>query len=91
MAFAVLTLARLFHGFNCRSSRSVLKIGLGSNKWSLGAFAVGAALLCRVLFVPVLHGLFTVAPLTGSEAACILGLAFAPTLLIQIYKLIRTK
>ena len=28
MAFSTLTLARLFHGFNCRSSHSIFKIGL---------------------------------------------------------------
>ena len=31
MAFATLTLARLFHGFNCRSRHSIFKIGLASN------------------------------------------------------------
>ena len=89
--FAVLTLARLFHGFNCRSDRSILKIGLGSNKWSVGAFVLGLALLCLVLFVPGLQGLFTVSPLTGGEALSIFVLAFIPTLLLQIYKLIRVK
>ena len=32
MAFATLTMARLFHGFNCRSKESIFEIGLGSNK-----------------------------------------------------------
>ena len=41
MAFATLTLARLFHGFNCRSNKSVCKIGFMSNSWSVGAFAAG--------------------------------------------------
>lgn len=91
MAFAVLTLARLFHGFNCRSDRSILKIGLGSNKWSVGAFVLGLALLCLVLFVPGMQGLFTVSPLTGSEVLSIFVLAFIPTLLLQIYKLICIK
>ncbi len=31
MAFATLTLARLFHGFNCRSSRSIFRLGLLTN------------------------------------------------------------
>ena len=31
MAFSTLTLARLFHGFNCRSSHSIIRLGLGSN------------------------------------------------------------
>lgn len=40
MAFATLTLARLFHGFNCRSKKSMARVGLGSNKYSMGAFWV---------------------------------------------------
>ena len=32
MAFATLTLARLFHGFNCRADASIFKLGLKSNK-----------------------------------------------------------
>ena len=51
MAFATLTLARLFHGFNCRSRHSIFKIGLTSNIYSIGAFfgrcaAVGTGYLC---------------------------------------------
>ena len=31
MAFATLTLARLFHGFNCRSKHNIFKLGFSSN------------------------------------------------------------
>lgn len=89
MAFATLTLARLFHGFNCRSEKSIFKIGLLSNKWSLAAFTTGVFLLAFVLFVPFMHGLFVIAPLTGKQVICIAGLAFAPTVLIQTGKLFR--
>ena len=34
MAFATLTLARLFHGFNCRNEQSIFKIGFSSN-WNV--------------------------------------------------------
>lgn len=88
MAFAVLSLARLFHGFNCRSNKSILKIGLLSNKWSIYAFLAGAVLLNLVLFVPGLKGLFAVAPLTALQTAWIYGLAFAPTVIIQVVKAI---
>ena len=54
MAFATLTMARLFHGFNCRSKESIFEIGLGSNKYSLYAFAAGVCLLALVIFVPFL-------------------------------------
>ncbi len=37
MAFATLTSARLFHGFNCRSKHSIFRIGFRKNWYSLGA------------------------------------------------------
>ncbi len=91
MAFATLTLARLFHGFNCRSERSVLKIGFIGNPVSIGAFAMGLVFLSMVLFVPFLRGLFQVEMLSVSKLSVVLGLALAPTFLIQLGKLIRRK
>ena len=88
MAFATLTLARLFHGFNCRSKSSIFKIGLGSNLASIGAFVLGVLLLSLVIFVPGLHGLFCVADITASQVGIIIALAIAPTVLIQIIKVI---
>ena len=89
MAFATLTLARLFHGFNCRGEASLFRLGLTTNRASLGAFAAGVVLLAAVLFIPGLTGLFQVAPLTLSLLGTIVGLAFAPTLVIQVWKVIR--
>ena len=91
MAFATLTLARLFHGFNCRSSHSVFKIGLTSNVYSLLAFAAGVGLLAFVLFVPFMHPLFRVAELTGVQIGFIALLAFIPTVVIQLIKVIADK
>ena len=88
MAFATLTLARLFHGFNCRSSHSVFKVGLTSNVYSLLAFAAGVGLLAFVLFVPFMHPLFRVAELTGVQIGFIALLAFIPTVVIQLIKVI---
>ncbi len=91
MAFATLTLARLFHGFNCRGPESIVRLGLGSNPYSLMAFGIGILLLALVLFVPALEGLFLVAPLSSANLLWVLGLAFAPTLCIQLSRLIRGK
>ncbi|MEE1171960.1 MAG: cation-translocating P-type ATPase [Ruminococcus sp.] len=88
MAFATLTLARLFHGFNCRGTSSVFKLGLGSNPASLGAFVLGVLLLALVLLVPSFSGLFCVTALTGEQLGFIGALAFAPTVLIQLIKVI---
>lgn len=67
MAFATLTLARLFHGFNCRGKEPIFRLGLGSNRFSLLAFAGGTALLAAVLFVPGLSQLFAVTPLGAAK------------------------
>ena len=89
MAFATLTLARLFHGFTCRSERSIVKIGLMSNLWSIAAFAAGVVLLAFVLVAPFMQTLFEVAPLGGAQLLTIVILAFLPTLIIQIEKMIK--
>ncbi len=89
MAFATLCLSRLFHGFNCRSKESIFKIGVFSNKQSWLAFIVGAALLHLVLFVPALQGIFEVAPLDSTHLATIYGLAIAPLIVNQVWKLVR--
>lgn len=91
MAFATLTMARLFHGFNCRSSRSIFHIGFKKNWYSLWAFLLGTLLLNLVLFIPVLQNLFAVAPLNASQIGFIYGLAIIPSIVIQITKLIRVK
>lgn len=84
MAFATLTLARLFHGFNCRSEKSVFKIGLWSNPWSIAAFGTGILLLSVVLFVPWMQSLFLVSALSGKQIAWIAALAFVPTVIVQL-------
>ena len=88
MAFATLTLARLFHGFNCRSTHSIFKLGLFSNTASIGAFFIGTFLLAFVLFVPFMQPLFSVTALTGAQAGFIALLAFIPTFIIQFVKVI---
>lgn len=86
MAFATLTLARLFHGFNCRSEHSIIRLGFGSNLWSVMAFEAGVVLLMAVLFLPGLQVLFAVADLSRKQLQTVLVFAAIPTLLIQAAK-----
>lgn len=86
MAFATLCLGRLFGSFNCRGRKPVNRLGLLTNKFSILAFFVGVGFLSCALFITPLHGFFDVAPLTGAQVGWIAGLAFAPMLLIQIWK-----
>ena len=84
MAFSTLTLARLFHGFNCRGKRSIFRMGLTSNPYSLYAFAAGAALLGLVTFIPGLHKLFQIQTMSMTAVGQVILLAFLPTLIIQL-------
>ena len=90
-AFITLTLARLFHGFNCRSDKSVFSIGFLSNRWSIWAFMAGVMLLALVLFVPFLSKLFLVMDLSAKQMGILVGLSFLPTILIQLVKVVRDK
>ncbi|MCQ5387817.1 cation-translocating P-type ATPase [Hungatella hathewayi] len=91
MAFCTLTLARLFHGFNCRSSHSIFRIGFSGNWYSLGAFLAGVILLSLVMFVPFLEKLFSVTALTGGQIGLVYLLAVIPTVIIQMTKVIRER
>ncbi len=89
MAFATLTLARLFHGFNCRGAESLFRLKLTTNPASILAFFAGVVLLALVLFVPGLTSLFMVAPGFGAaQLGKVVLLALAPTVVIQLYKLL---
>ena len=88
MAFATLSLSRLFHGFNCRGNKSIFKLGVFANKASWISFIVGNILLLAVLKLPALASLFSVSELSSLNISVIYLLAFIPTLLIQVFRLI---
>ena len=73
MAFATICLARLLHGFNCRSDQPLTKIGLFSNRASIGAFIIGFTLLHIILFIPFMHSLFMIHTISFTQLLCIYG------------------
>lgn len=85
-AFLTLIIARLFHGFNCRNEYSIVRIGLLSNKYSIGAFFVGIILVLIIVFVPYLNYIFNISSISNIGLLIIILLAFLPTLIIQIIK-----
>ena len=89
MAFATLCLARLFHGFSCRGNSSLFTLGFFKNKTSWYAFAFGAILLNLVLFIPAIGNIFEASILSMNQIGSIYGLALAPTVIIQIVKIIK--
>jgi Ca2+-transporting ATPase len=89
LAFITLTLARLLHGFNCRSEESLFKLGFKRNMYSLYAFLIGVILILIVSFVPVARHAFGVSALTLSQFGIVVLLALIPTIIIQTIKVIR--
>lgn len=89
MAFSILCLARLFHGFNCRGKNSIIKLGLMSNIYSVIAFLVGTLLLNVILFNHKIGLLFEVAILTKMQIGYIYLFAFIPTVVVQICRFIK--
>lgn len=87
-AFAVLCMARLFHGFNCRGKQSIFKLGLTTNKYSIYAFIVGYILIMGIMMIPAFHGVFKIADISAMDIAIINALAFAPMIVVQITKII---
>ena len=91
-AFGTLCLARLFHGFNCKSDHPVIFTNrFFNNPWLQGAFVLGAVLITAVLTVPGLHHVFQVETLDPVQLGCVYLYAFASLPIIQLLKWIRTK
>ncbi len=92
MAFAVLCMSRLWHGFNCKSDKPVIfSKELLNNPAGLLAFLVGMIFVNAVLLIPGLHSLFKVDPdMTGILLAVSHGLSIGSMLLIQLGKGIRS-
>ena len=90
MAFGVLCLSRLVHGYNCKSKRPVLSVKqLFNNRYMQGAFMTGFILLTTVLTVPALHGMFAVQTLNLTQLLIVYGLAFLTLPVIQLLKVLR--
>ena len=91
-AFGTLCLARLFHGFNCKSEKPVLFTEkMWHNKWLLGAFVLGAVLITGVLTIPGLQNLFKVQTLTMPQLGMVYLYAFLSLPIIQFLKWIKRK
>lgn len=90
MSFLTITLARLFHGFNCRGRSSIAKLKIQSNWYVVAALGIGVALMCFVTFIPGLNNLFEISPellILPQMIGYIVLFAIIPTVIIQIVKM----
>ena len=88
MAFCVLSLSQLVHSFNMRSQRSVLKLGIFSNRKLTAACLFCAALMVSVVVFPPLSNLFQTAALTGFQWLLVAALSLCPLLAVEGEKLL---
>lgn len=90
MAFGVLCLSRLVHGYNCKGKKPVLFTKqFFNNKYMQGAFLTGFLLLTAVLTIPALQSIFSVQTLSLAQLLSVYGLAFLNLPLIQLMKVFR--
>ena len=90
MAFATLCLARLFEGFDSRGKYSLIKLGINTNLYSLGAFCVGVLFLTAALFITPLHGFMNIdSAITADNIIQIAALSAIPFALTQVLRMIR--
>ncbi len=88
MAFSTLVLARLFHGFNLRSSGSIFKSSIVGNKFMLGGVAIGFGLLMAILYIPFLAHIFEANWLNGENLQLVFIFALLPMAFAEIRKFI---
>lgn len=87
MAFGTLCLARLIHGYNCKSENPVLfRKAFFNNRYMQGAFIAGFVLLTLVLTVPALSSWFMVQTLTFGQLVTVYALALVNLPVIQLLK-----
>lgn len=92
MAFGVLCLSRLLHGFSCKSDAPVLFTRrFWNNPALLGAVGAGIVLLGAALFLPPVQPLLQLVPLSGRLAVQGLALALGSFGLVQLLRLWRQK
>lgn len=88
MGFAVLSLSQLVHSFNMRSERSVVRLGIFSNRKLVLACVLCAVLMLSVILFPPLSAIFKTASLTAVQWLIVLVLSVFPLIAVETEKLL---
>ncbi|HHX73576.1 MAG TPA: calcium-translocating P-type ATPase, PMCA-type [Firmicutes bacterium] len=87
MAFVVLAASQLFYSLTVRnSSKSIVSIGIFSNRYLIGAIVVGFLLQFGVISVPFLAAAFNVVNLSLRDWALVIVFSMLPLLVNEIIK-----
>lgn len=88
MAFVVLSVSQLFYTLSVRhSKKSVLKVGIFTNKYLLGSILLGIILQNLVITIPFFAAVFKVYRLTLNDWIFVILLSLVPLVLNEIFKM----
>ncbi len=88
-AFTTSILAQNVQAFNVRSNRlSIFQLGVFTNRYLIGAFALVVITLLILLYVPVLQPIFQTAPLAMEDWAVVGVFALLPLVVMEIVKFV---
>ena len=92
LALCTLVMSQLIHVFECRSERhSIFEIKLFTNPYLVGAVSVSIVLICMVVYVPFLQGVFHTVALSISQWLIVAFFSGIIALINSVYLLVKSK
>ena len=92
IALCTLVMSQLLHVFECRSERhSIFEINILSNIYLLGAAIISITMICGILYIPFLRGIFNTVALNLGQWLLIIFFSGIIFLINSVYLLIKSK
>lgn len=92
IALCTLVMSQLLHVFECRSERhSIFEINVLSNIYLLGAAIVSITMICGILYIPFLRGIFNTVALNLGQWLLVIFFSGIIFLINSVYLLIKSK
>lgn len=92
IALCTLVMSQLLHVFECRSERhSIFEINILSNIYLLGAVIVSIIMICCILYIPFLRGVFNTIALNLGQWLLVIFFSGIIFLINSVYLLIKSK
>ncbi|MGG7057404.1 calcium-translocating P-type ATPase, SERCA-type [Clostridium tertium] len=92
LALITLVMSQLLHVFECRSERhSIFEIKIFTNPYLVGAVLVSITMVCSILYIPFLAGVFNTIPLGLGQWAIVLFYSGVIFIINSVYLFIKTK
>ena len=92
IALCTLVMSQLLHVFECRSERhSIFEINVLSNIYLLGAAIISITMICGILYIPFLRGIFNTVALNLGQWLLVIFFSGIIFLINSVYLLIKSK